>query len=89
MKWQSDPWPFTWQPEELEQTLEGEEIAAVAARLLASPDGIRLIRHLRALTIDRVTPPDFAIGALRHLEGQRHIVRHLMSLALRGQQRPH
>jgi len=65
----------------------GDEAALLArqtARLFASPEGEALLAHLRKITLDRCLGPDSGEPALRHLEGQRHLVLHLLSLAARG-----
>jgi len=59
-------------------------LARQTARLFASPDGVALLAHLRAITLDRCLGPESSPSALRHLEGQRHLVLHLLSLAARG-----
>lgn len=59
-----------------------------AARLLATPEGDRLFRHLDALTRHRVLGPEAGDAALRHLEGQRQLVAYLESLAQRGREDP-
>ena len=68
--------------------LHGDEAALLlarqAARLFATPDGEAVLRHLKAMTVDRCLAPEAGDNALRHLEGQRHLVLHLLALAARG-----
>ncbi|CCG41972.1 Bbp19 family protein [Magnetospirillum molischianum] len=59
-------------------------LARQTARLFASPEGEALLAHLRKITLDRCLGPESSKSALRHLEGQRHLVLHLLSLAARG-----
>lgn len=59
-------------------------LARQAARLLGSPDGRAVVDHLRRMTLERSLGPEASDGALRHLEGQRHLVLHLLALAARG-----
>ncbi len=59
-------------------------LARQAARLFATPDGEAIVLHLKALTLDRCLGPESGDNALRHLEGQRHLVLHLLALAARG-----
>lgn len=59
-------------------------LARQTARLLATPDGEAVLDHLKAMTIDRCLGPEAGDAALRHLEGQRHLVLHLLALAARG-----
>lgn len=66
----------------------GEEmllLARQAARLFATPDGEAVLEHLKETTLGRCLSPEAGDGALRHLEGQRHLVLHLLALARRGQ----
>ena len=68
--------------------LHGDEAALLlarqAARLFATPDGQAILQHLKSMTIDRCLGPEAGDNALRHLEGQRHLVLHLLALAARG-----
>ncbi len=62
----------------------GPDLAAAAARCFATPEGARLLAHLRALTLDGALGPGASDAALRHREGQRALVLHLLALAARG-----
>ena len=62
----------------------GPDLARMAARLFGSGDGETLLRHLRDMTLDRCLGPESGDAALRHLEGQRHLVLHLLALVARG-----
>ena len=62
----------------------GLDLARAAARVFASGDGEALLQHLAAMTLHRCLGPESGDAALRHLEGQRHLVLHLQSLAARG-----
>lgn len=80
-----DAWPWTPEPPAREDgTSEAATTARAAARCLIGPDGETLIRHLRAATLDRALGPDASDAALRHLEGQRQLVRYLLALIERG-----
>lgn len=59
-------------------------LARQTARLLGTPDGLALLAHLRQMTLDRCLGPESGDAALRHLEGQRHLVLHLLGLVERG-----
>ena len=59
-------------------------IATAFARCFAGPDGARALAHLRALTIERRLPPTVSEAELRHLEGQRALVAHIIALVARG-----
>lgn len=54
------------------------------ARLFASHDGAVVLKHLRAITIERILGPDASDAQLRTLEGQRAIVRQIESMISRG-----
>ncbi|EKV27054.1 hypothetical protein C882_1983 [Caenispirillum salinarum AK4] len=54
------------------------------ARVFSGGDGARALEHLRALTLDRALGPEASPDALRHLEGQRCLVRHILALVARG-----
>lgn len=60
------------------------ETGFLFARVFAGPDGTRALDYLRALTLDRALGPEASPDALRHLEGQRCLVRHLLGLIERG-----
>jgi hypothetical protein len=62
----------------------GLDLARQAARVFGSGDGEALLGHLRDMTLDRCLGPDAGDSALRHLEGQRHLVLHLLGLVARG-----
>ena len=65
----------------------GEEMSVLArraARLFATPDGEAVLGHLKEMTLDRCLSPEAGDGTLRHLEGQRHLVVHLLGLIRRG-----
>ena len=61
-----------------------QALAETAARCFRGDDGRRLLGHLRRATIERVLAPDVSEARLRHLEGQRQLVRHLEALIAAG-----
>lgn len=65
-------------------TAPDPELALAVARCFATADGARLLAHLRALTLDGALGPSASDAALRHREGQRALVLHLLALAARG-----
>ena len=87
-------WP--WRPEDFTPDRPAtrfagsspEEAAALAARCFRGADGAALLAYLKALTLDRALGPDAEDAALRHLEGQRHFVRHICTLIEVGQNGP-
>ncbi len=79
----TDVWP--WTPEAaLVHPENDDDTARAAARCLTGAAGDTLIRYLRAITLDRALGPDATDAQLRHLEGQRQLVRHLLALVERG-----
>jgi len=82
----ADPWPWG-DPGPAAPDPSGEDRTALAracARLFTHDDGRRLLRHLRALTVERHLGPEASDAALRHLEGQRALVAHLDRLIAEG-----
>jgi len=68
-----------------EGDLPMDDIAQTFARCFRGTDGARAIAHLRATTLECAAGPDIADGRLRHLEGQRFMVRTIINLIERGQ----
>lgn len=64
--------------------IDARDFARSVARCFSSPDGRRVLRHLRAITLDRSLAPGATDSMLRHLEGQRSLVVYLISLSARG-----
>lgn len=62
------------------------ELASVFVRTFRGEDGTRALAHLKALTLERHLGPEASIAQLRHLEGQRHLVNHILSLVRRGRE---
>lgn len=55
------------------------------AACFATASGREVLADLRRRTIERDTPADMPEAELRHLEGQRHLVRTIENLIKRGQ----
>lgn len=60
------------------------ELCRAAAACFGGADGQYLLRHLRRSFLDRRLPPSASNAELRHLEGQRSVVAHLVQLVERG-----
>lgn len=60
------------------------EIARVFARTFAGSDGEKAMAYLRAITMERALGPQATDAMLRHLEGQRQFVAHILGLIERG-----
>jgi hypothetical protein len=65
-----------------------DEVCRSAAACLGGTHGRILLRHLRLLFLDRRVPPTASDAELRHAEGQRTVVSHLLLLLERGQAGP-
>lgn len=63
-------------------------LAGRYARCFRGGDGEAVLTHLRALTRDRVMGPEASEAQLRHLEGQRHLVRLIEGLVDFGRTYP-
>lgn len=61
-----------------------DPMARRLARLFSHPDGPAVLDWLRGQTLNRALGPDASDAALRHLEGQRQLVRSLLGLIDRG-----
>ena len=64
--------------------MDADDLARCFARCFRGSDGDRAIAHLRAVTLDIAAGPDMPDARLRHLEGQRFMVRNIINLIERG-----
>jgi hypothetical protein len=53
-------------------------------RTFNTTDGQKVLQHLRELTVERFLGPDATDNQLRHLEGQRALVRQIETIIERG-----
>jgi hypothetical protein len=60
------------------------ELPKLVSRCFNSPEGQRVLQHLRAITLGRSLGPGASDAMLRHLEGQRSLVVYLITLTARG-----
>lgn len=60
------------------------ELCRAAAASLGTPGGRAVLRHLRQSFLDRRLAPTATDAELRHVEGQRSVVAHLLRLVERG-----
>ena len=60
------------------------DIELAYARTFASPHGVRVLSHLRQITIERVLSPHATDAELRALESQRFLVHQIETLISRG-----
>ena len=60
------------------------ELRLAYARCFGGPDGEKVLKHLRAITLERALGPSATADMLRHIEGQRQLVSYIAALAQRG-----
>lgn len=79
---------FGYMPEtdlvESSEPQSGNDIILSFSKCFASPWGDLALKHLRAITVERTIDPSAPESLLRHVEGQRHLVKHIESLIRRG-----
>lgn len=86
----SDDSQFGWRWFESAPSPSSEEVgddmatARVFARAFAGRNGDKALTHLRAISCGRFLGPEATDAALRHLEGQRHLVAYIAALVERG-----
>lgn len=59
-------------------------LAVAFARCFSTPEGRQVLKHLRGWTLDRAVGPSASDAHLRHLEGQRQLVTHVLMLIAQG-----
>jgi hypothetical protein len=60
------------------------ELCRAFGRCFAGADGRVVLEHLRRTVLERRLPPTASDAELRHLEGQRHAVAHIVAMVERG-----
>lgn len=83
--WQAPVFPDTTTTE---SASDRAALARSCLRLLSSADGVLVMDHLKARTLDRCLGPEASDRALWMLEGQRCFVLYLLSLAEQGRSAP-
>jgi hypothetical protein len=61
-----------------------QDVCRAAARCLSTSDGTRLLEHLKASILERRLGPATSDAELRHVEGQRFAIAHIVALYERG-----
>ena len=61
------------------------EAAPLFARVFSTEEGERVFEHLWRMTLDQATGPHVTDAHLRHLEGQRFIVKYISHQIEKGQ----
>ncbi|MCL1785555.1 MAG: hypothetical protein FWG39_00180 [Alphaproteobacteria bacterium] len=61
-----------------------KDIEKSYTRAFGTADGARVLEHIREITVMRFLGPDATDNQLRHLEGQRALVRQIENLIERG-----
>ncbi|MFO1112556.1 MAG: hypothetical protein U1E38_01680 [Rhodospirillales bacterium] len=59
-------------------------LAVAFTRCFSTPEGRQVLKHLRSVTLDRAAGPSVSDACLRHLEGQRQLVNHVLMLIAQG-----
>jgi hypothetical protein len=77
-----DPWP--WPEPVTPAAAEDELLPAAFARCFQGADGRLALAHLRRAFLDRRAGPATSDAELRHLEGQRSAIAHILALVERG-----
>ncbi|MCW9035581.1 MAG: hypothetical protein OQK35_05665 [Alphaproteobacteria bacterium] len=54
------------------------------ARCFSTPEGQKVLAHLKTLTLERTLGPNATDSMLRHLEGQRQLVSYIDNLTEQG-----
>ena len=71
--------------EDLERPLgSNADLLHAYARTFRSEAGCQVLRHLRSITTHRVIGPETSDACLRHLEGQRQLVKYIVNLVEHG-----
>jgi hypothetical protein len=60
------------------------ELCRAFARCFTGPDGRLVLEHLKRTVLERRLPPSASDAELRHLEGQRYAVAHIVAMIERG-----
>jgi len=79
-----EPAGWAWFDAELPADPGEAELCRACARCFSGAEGQLVADHLRRVVLERRLPPDASHAELRHLEGQRYAIAHLLALAERG-----
>jgi hypothetical protein len=77
-------WFEATESRDLQASQEDDSITTAFARCFTSPDGRRVLEHLRRLTLERTLGPGASDAVLRHLEGQRQLIAYVLTLVAHG-----
>jgi hypothetical protein len=81
-------WAWLDDPAAMPAEVDTVELCRAFANCFAGPDGDRVIDHLTRAFLCRRLAPQASDAELRHLEGQRSIVAHVIAMVERGRSRP-
>lgn len=62
--------------------IDNADISKCFQRVFANADGEKILDYLTKLTLEKVMPESASGNELRHLEGQRYIVKFILNKAL-------
>lgn len=78
-----EPAGWAWFDAEITADPGEAELCRACARCFSGPEAQLVVDYLRRV-LGRRLPPDASDAELRHLEGQRYAIAHLLALAERG-----
>lgn len=67
-----------------EQSPPDRDLAQVFASCFRGEEGVKALKYLKSITHSRVLGPAASDALLRHMEGQRQLVAHIISLVEHG-----
>lgn len=79
---------WAWLEAQADASAPSREICRDAAVCFSTPAGRALLGHLEKSFLSRRVPPTAPDAVLRHVEGQRSVVAHLLALRDRGREGP-
>ena len=68
----------------LSKKVDNSEISRCFQRCFANADGEKILNYLTKLTLERVMPSSATSEELRHLEGQRYVVKFIINHSLKN-----
>jgi hypothetical protein len=75
---------FPTAPRLASRSHEEPALCGAFARCFAGADGLAVLEHLRRTVLERRLAPNASDAELRHLEGQRYAVAHIVAMVERG-----
>jgi hypothetical protein len=82
------PRGWAWLEATSQTALNQDDVCRSAATCFDTAQGQLVLRHLRRVFLDRRMASSCSDAELRHVEGQRSVVSHLLNLIQRGKDLP-